>query len=276
MPNPPQPPAGFPEDMRLFDIQAGINVECNNNGGVRSVDLEGQAWGFSKKRDPESSYLVRGYGEMDLFPGSGKMKFNIEGETGEIKTENGSYKPVCGEGDLMGEFSPSDWKLDLGTSSNKLDLKLGCSNGLSLDGYLKARPSGIKCNVGIQRSASTSFTLDIAVAKLTPSFSASLKYSYSMLINFSSPSIGGELSAAANAKAKIKVEPFTGGDPYDINLANISCGGNIQYKLSSSGLCSAGQLTGQITILGESVEAVIGVKVRNGLVSFPKEPGDCN
>jgi hypothetical protein len=279
MPNVPVPnipvPFAMPENQRMQHFYLGLGIEVNNGGGVENIVLNGSGWYFCDRFDPNSSYLARGFGGVEFWPGLKKVQFNMQGETGAIVTEQGTIKPLCGAGTIKGEFTEDYWWVDAGSANDPISVNIACRPELNTSGYLKARPNGILASGWYSRSMTASKTVNLAeLAKLNFSTSASFGVQMKIYVRFDQPALTGEVSANANASVSMDIDPLVG-DNSHINFASVSCSGKLSFKIDS-GICMSGRLKGKVTVLGESVTVATGMKMTNGSVSISSNPSSCN
>lgn len=274
MPNLPPIPSipGLPENMYQWMFMAGLRVEVQNSGAVSKIAMDGNGWFFTYRLDPNSSYLARGFGGMEIFPQQKKMEFHLEGESGSVKTDIGTIKPVCATGKIGGFFKTNDWAIDVGTKENPLEVELGCVSALRSSGYIKARPNGLLAHGEIDKRAETSGGFGMEIGEIDFWAKASLYVAAEIGLSFDDPAIFGSIEADARASAGVDVTLLGDTDSYD--FANVRVGGNLSFKVDSD-FCLSGNLDGEVSILGIGVDLTVGVEVKNGNVSFPEDPDRC-
>ena len=207
-------------------------------------------------------------------PDNGSLQFHLEGESGGVKTDQGTIKPICAQGEINGKFTKNDWYIDVGTKSKPLEVELGCISALSSSGYIKARPTGLLAHGEINKHARTEGGFGIGVADISFWAEAHLDVEAEIKLAFDNPAISGYIAADAGASAGVDVEPVVG-DDFSVNFASVNVSGELSFMIGSS-LCMAGKLTGEVTVLGQGVDLTVGVKVDGGSVSFPEHPSRCN
>lgn len=264
---------GLPENMYQFLVMGGLRVEVENSGAIRQISVDANGWFYTYRLDPNSSYIARGFGGIEFWPQQKKIQLHMEGETGAVKTDIGTIKPVCGEGEINGQFTPEDWYLDVGKASKPWEVELGCVSALKNSGYIKARPSGIIAHGEIKRQGETRGGFDIGIADIEFWAKAHLDIGMDIGVSFDEPAIKGGISADAGASAGLDVDPDVG-DDFSLEFARVNVGGRLNFKVGES-LCLSGKLYGEVSVLGQGVDIHLGVKVRDGSISFPENPSSC-
>ncbi len=274
MPNLPPIPSipGLPENMYQWMFMAGLRVEIQNSGAISKIAMDGNGWFFTYRLDPNSSYLARGFGGMEIYPQQKKMEFHLQGESGAVKTDIGTIKPICATGKIDGFFSRSDWAIDVGTKNDPLTVELGCVSALSSSGYIKARPSGLLAHGEINKHAETSGGFDAGIGEIDFWAKAHLDVAMEIGLSFDDPAIFGSIAADAGASAGVDVTALGETDSYEFASVNVS--GELSFKIDDN-LCMAGKLRGEVSILGAGIDLTVGVEVKNGSVSFPEDPDRC-
>lgn len=264
---------GMPENMRMFQIMAGLGIEVQPSGSIRTIAMDGAGWLCNDRFDPNSSYLARGYGGIELWPERNKLEFQFQGESGTVVTPLGRIKPICGQGTVRGKFTPNDWYVNIGTPQSPLTVKIGCVDELESSGYLTANSNGILAHGEIRKSARTEGGMDIGVADLDFYAEASLNVGVDIGVAFDDPAIMGGFQASASASAGVEVDPAVG-DDFTLEFASLGLAGRLSFKVGND-FCMAGNLNGRVRVLGIGVDLTIGVEVKNGNISFPEDPDSC-
>ncbi len=273
IPNVPGIP-GLPENMYQWLFMTGVRAEIENSGAIRQLALNGYGWLYTYRLDPNSSYLARGFGGIEMWPAQKKVQFHLEAEAGSVKTDLGRIKPVCGSGEANGQMTPQDFYIDIGTQSNPWEMELGCISELRNSGYIKARPSGILAHGEINREAVTSYGIDIdGLAEIDFRAEAHLNVAVEVGVSFDNPAIFGSIAADAGAEVGMEVDPDAGED-FDVTFASVNVGGELSFKIDDE-FCMAGKLYGEVSVLGVGVDIHVGVEIKDGDVSFPKNPDRC-
>lgn len=274
VPNIPEIPGlpGIPENMYQQLLMGGLNVEVNNSGAISRIAVDGCAWFYTNRLDPNSSYLARAWGGVEFTPSQKKIEAHMTGEAGAVQTDVGKIKPFCGGGKVDALFSPNNWYIHVGKPSAPWEVQLACQSALSCSGFITANSSGILAHGEVNKHAETSGGFSIGIADLEFYARAHLDVAMEIGVSFDDPAIFGGVAADAGASAGVKVT--SAGVTDDYNFASVNVSGNLNFKVDND-LCLAGRLRGSVSILGQGVSIGVGVKIKDGSVSFPENPTSC-